>query len=307
MNTDTPEDDPAGKVEKINLDTQSNNIEGDEMPLINEISIEKITKKEINESQKQLIESSQSSLQEASLEEQQERNENHPEIGRNVENRDTGVAKIEDEDNFTSESHHEEPKINEKIVLGVLEAILFASDEPLSLKEIRQLFERDEFKSLNFEITLLEDFVEKIIEKYKYDTFCYELREIAGGYQFFTKPYFGEFVRVAIQAKERRKLSKAALETLSIIAYRQPITKAEIEYIRGVSCDYAIHKLLDKTLIEPGGRAELPGRPLLYKTSQVFLEYFGLKSIQELPKLKELLTENEIPKELFQTAPLAAE
>jgi len=114
---------------------------------------------------------------------------------------------------------------------GVIESILFASDEPISLKELRHLFERDDFRALNFDVGLLNDVIDNIISKYKSDTFCYELKEIAGGYQFFTKPQFGDYVRIAIQAKERRKLSKAALETLSIIAYRQPITKAEVEYI----------------------------------------------------------------------------
>jgi segregation and condensation protein B len=129
--------------------------------------------------------------------------------------------------------------------------------------------------------------------RYHSKDYAFELRAVGGGYQFYSKTEFAPFVRSLLVIRENKKLSRAALETLSIVAYRQPITKAEIEYIRGVNCDYAMQKLLEKQLVEPAGRADLPGKPLLYRTTHFFFEYFGINSIEDLPKLKEFKTDEE--------------
>ena len=181
-----------------------------------------------------------------------------------------------------------------------LEAIIFVSDEPVTVKDIIQLLDRPEFQIWELNESEIETFFQKLVEKYSSPEFGYELRKVAHGYQFFTKTDYSVFARIAVQSKDRKKMSKASLETLALVAYRQPVTKAEIEYIRGVNSDYAIHKLIDKELIEPAGRSDLPGKPLLYKTTQQFLEYFGLNSLQDLPKLKEILSDEQIPAELLE-------
>lgn len=142
--------------------------------------------------------------------------------------------------------------------------------------------------------TLDEQLVEQVLkdleEKFKSDIFAFELRVIGGGYQFFTKPEYHNTVSVLIGQKEKRRLSTAALETLSIIAYRGPVTKVECEKIRGVNCDYSVEKLLEKELIEVAGRMEdSVGKPIIYKVTQNFLDYFGINSTHELPKLKDIL------------------
>jgi segregation and condensation protein B len=111
--------------------------------------------------------------------------------------------------------------------------------------------------------------------------------EIAGGYQFLTKGAYHNTVGVYLKQTMKKRLSRSALETLSIIAYKQPVTKSELERIRGVNCDYAIQKLLEKELVAIQGRSDGPGRPLLYGTSDKFMDYFGLKSLDDLPKPKE--------------------
>jgi len=117
-----------------------------------------------------------------------------------------------------------------------------------------------------------------------------ELRAIAGGYMFMTKPIYHRIIGDFLKITSKKKLTKAALETLSIIAYKQPITKSEIESIRGVNADYAVQKLLEKELVEIEGRADSPGRPLLYATSTKFLNHFGIEGTNDLPKLKEFET-----------------
>ncbi|MCL4106257.1 UNVERIFIED_CONTAM: hypothetical protein GTU68_061099 [Idotea baltica] len=134
----------------------------------------------------------------------------------------------------------------------------------------------------------LDSLLVSLAEKYQADGFVFELRQIDGGYQFYTKRDYYTYVRQAALEKNKRKLSRASMETLSIVAYRQPVTKTEIEFIRGVNCDYAVRKLLDGKLIEIRGRSEAAGRPLLYGTSPYFMEYFGLNDVKDLPKLDEI-------------------
>ena len=166
-----------------------------------------------------------------------------------------------------------------------IEALIFASDKPVSLKEIvvclRTVGQVDISKKD------VEKYIEKITNKYAADNFAIQINKIANGYLFMTKADYHETLTEHLKLSSKKKLSTSALETLSIIAYKQPVTKSEMESIRGVNCDYSVQKLLEKELVEITGRKDGPGKPLLYGTSIKFMNYFGLKSIDDLPKLRE--------------------
>lgn len=133
--------------------------------------------------------------------------------------------------------------------------------------------------------------IQRIEEKYQAEEFSFQLFKAAGGYQFLTKPAYQASIGIMLKQQSKKRLSTSAMETLSIIAYKQPISKTEIENIRGVNCDYAVQKLLDKNLIEITGKAETIGRPMLYGTTTKFMEYFGINDISELPTPKEFVAE----------------
>ena len=171
---------------------------------------------------------------------------------------------------------------------SIIEAILFAAEAPMKPEQLIELFKEDDFEGITLDESLLEVIIEGLEEKYKDDRFVFELRRIDGGFQLFTKRVYYPYIRHAALVKNQKKLSKASLETLSIIAYRQPISKTEVEFVRGVNCDYAVRKLLDKNLIEIRGRSEAAGRPLLYGTTPHFMEYFGINSIKDLPRIDEV-------------------
>lgn len=136
--------------------------------------------------------------------------------------------------------------------------------------------------------------IQRIEEKFSAEEFSFQLFKAAGGYQFLTKPAYQASIGIMLKQQSKKRLSTSAMETLSIIAYKQPISKTEIENIRGVNCDYAVQKLLDKGLIEITGKAETIGRPMLYGTTQKFMEYFGINDLLELPVPKEFTSENSI-------------
>jgi segregation and condensation protein B len=171
---------------------------------------------------------------------------------------------------------------------SIIEAILFAAEAPMKPEQLIELFKEDDFEGITLDESLLEVVIEGLEEKYKDERFVFELRRIDGGFQLFTKRAYYPYIRHAALVKNQKKLSKASLETLSIIAYRQPISKTEVEFVRGVNCDYAVRKLLDKNLIEIRGRSEAAGRPLLYGTTPHFMEYFGINSIKDLPRIDEV-------------------
>ncbi len=174
-----------------------------------------------------------------------------------------------------------------------IEALIFASETPLTLQEITQCITA--LTGEEYERDFLEDKLAALQQKYLQNSFPFHIVKIANGYQFLTKEAYNETVSILLRQRKKKKLSKAALETLSIIAYKQPVTKAHIEHIRGVNCDYAVRKLLEKELVKIKGRSEEVGRPLLYATSDKFMEHFGLNSIRELPKLREFkIEENQI-------------
>ncbi|MEO0340131.1 MAG: SMC-Scp complex subunit ScpB [Bacteroidota bacterium] len=166
-----------------------------------------------------------------------------------------------------------------------IESLIFTADRPISIKEIQSVLQ-DAFET-KFKLEDLEQAIQAIKEKFEEAQFSFQVHEIAEGYQFLSKPAYHNTIGVYLKQKTKRRLSKSALETISIIAYKQPVTKSELERIRGVSCDYAIQKLLEKELVSITGRSEGPGRPLLYGTSDRFMDYFGLKSIRDLPTPKD--------------------
>jgi len=181
-------------------------------------------------------------------------------------------------------------------IIPHVEALIFAADRPLPVLEIVDLL-NNALAFLEDRATLdqVETAIEAIREKYASEFYAFEVRESGGGYQFLTKKDYYQTVAQLNGEKFLKRLSTAALETLAIIAYKQPISKGEIEHIRGVSSDYSIQKLLEKELIVISGRSEeLPGKPLLYATSKAFMDYFGLNSPADLPKLKEVFDEEAI-------------
>ncbi|MGW8424829.1 SMC-Scp complex subunit ScpB [Peribacillus simplex] len=161
---------------------------------------------------------------------------------------------------------------------GILEALLFAAgDEGLSVKQIASVLEITEYQAT--------DIVESLKEEYILDVRGIQVIEIAGVYQMTTKKEHSDYLKRLVETSSTQGLSQAALETLAIIAYKQPITRAEIDEIRGVKTDRPIHTLVTKVLIKEVGRAEGSGRAYLYGTTKEFLDYFGLNSIDELPPL----------------------
>lgn len=177
-----------------------------------------------------------------------------------------------------------------------VEALIFASDKPVSTLEIAELVnnalaDTDEKISLD----QVESALEGIVEKYSADFYPFEVKQTGGGWQFLTRKEFHKTVAQLNGDKFLKRLSAASLETLAIVAYKQPVTKGEIEAIRGVSSDYAVQKLLEKELIIITGRNEkLPGHPLVYSTSRNFMDYFGINSADDLPKIKEVLAEQMV-------------
>jgi len=136
--------------------------------------------------------------------------------------------------------------------------------------------------------------IEKLSSQYQSGEYAFEVNHVGGGYQFMTKPAYQASISILLKQQSKKRLSNSAMETLSIIAYKQPVTKGEMEQIRGVNCDYSVQKLLEKGLIELKGKSESIGRPLLYGTSEQFMEYFGINEINELPTLKDFSTEENV-------------
>lgn len=174
-----------------------------------------------------------------------------------------------------------------------IEALIFASDRPLTTMEITELV-NNAFGFLEDRVSMdqIEAALEGIKEKYASEFYPFEVKQSGGGWQFLTKTDYHKTIAQLNGDKFLKRLSPASLETLAIIAYKQPVTKGEVESIRGVSSDYAVQKLLEKELIVISGRNEkLPGHPLVYATSRNFMDYFGINSSDDLPKIKEVLAE----------------
>ncbi len=171
-----------------------------------------------------------------------------------------------------------------------IEAVIFASEEAVTLQTVRQVTGRDldsaEFQSI----------IEKLNAEYAETGRTFHIHRIAGGYRFLSRPEFSDILKKLLAPNIRRRLSQSILEVLAVIAYNQPVTRGEIQQIRGVSPDYAIDRLLLRGFIEVRGRADSPGKPLQYGTTKEFLDLFHLSSLKDLPKLreiKEILQEHE--------------
>lgn len=170
---------------------------------------------------------------------------------------------------------------------AIIESIIFTAESPLSTDRICDLlteFSREEIRTALAELA----------EYYDMRNGGFELAAVAGGWQFRTRPVFQPFITRQIKAKSS-KFSQSSLETLAIIAYRQPITRAEVEHLRGVDCGGVLKSLLEKRLVRILGKKDIPGRPLIYGTTKEFLEIFGLKDLKSLPTLKEIQALDEAP------------
>ncbi len=162
---------------------------------------------------------------------------------------------------------------------AVIENLLLVSDKPLVLDKLRNFFDR------KYDRETLKTILNEIKEGY--DSSNLQIQEVAGGYQLATRHEYADWIRKFHKADRATRLSKQALDTLSIISYKQPITRMEIDNIRGVDSGGVVKTLLEKNLIRIMGRREVPGKPIMYGTSRKFLEYFGLRSIGDMPSLKE--------------------
>ena len=163
---------------------------------------------------------------------------------------------------------------------NIIESLLFVADEPLTLDKIKDVLEIDDRKTIRKAINELQ-------AEYESRTNAFVLREVAGGFQFRSRPEYVPWIKKLIQPKPSR-LSKAALETLAIIAYKQPIIRSDVEQLRGVDCGGVLRMLLERNLIRVLGRKEIPGRPIIYATTKQFLEVFDLKNLKDLPTPKEI-------------------
>ena len=170
-------------------------------------------------------------------------------------------------------------KINE--IENIVEALLFSSDTPLTLAKLKEIIEKESTKTIR-------QVLNNLMKKYQQSSSALQLIEIAGGFQIVSKEDYFPYIQKLYKGRQAARLTSRALETLAIIAYKQPVTKSEMENIRGVNVDGVIKTLLERNLITIEGRQKAPGNPLLYGTTKYFLEYFGLKNLEALPKLKEI-------------------
>jgi segregation and condensation protein B len=164
---------------------------------------------------------------------------------------------------------------------AIVEALILASPEPLQSRKIVDLLKDTRASEVSQAVAELN-------EKYAQGGLSYRIRELAGGYQFYIMPQYSGYVQELFTRRRKMRLTRAALETLAIIAYRQPATKTEIEHIRGVASDGVIHNLLEKKMITIKGRAKTVGKPLQYGTTDEFLKFFGINSLTDLPKMAEI-------------------
>jgi len=189
-------------------------------------------------------------------------------------------CEIVDEEQAEQDELPQENPDNELTVESVVEAVLFASDEPLTEARLANIVETD--------TKYIRQHINNLNEKYQANNSAFRIEKIAGGCQMLTLSTYNHWLKKLLRVRSDNKLSPAALETLAIIAYKQPIIRADIEAIRGVSVGEVIRSLCYKGLVKIVGRAEVLGRPMLYGTTKKFLEVFGLNSLKDLPKIEEL-------------------
>ena len=163
----------------------------------------------------------------------------------------------------------------------IVEVLIFASDTPISVKQIIEVVDHAKPKEI-------ESVIETLNMEYRESGRSFSVVQVAGGYQMVSRESYSQWIRKLFHKKIKTRLSQAALETLSVVAFKQPVSKPEIEAVRGVNCEGVIHTLLERKLINLAGRGEGPGRPLLYKTTAEFLRYFGINDISDLPRPREI-------------------
>lgn len=170
---------------------------------------------------------------------------------------------------------------------SVIEALIFASPEPISWEKISSVI-RDSEPELELDRPVILKIVEQLNLRFEENDLSFRIEETGGGFTYVTQPRFHPWLSIFQHENAYRKLSQSAIEALAIVAYRQPITKPEVDQIRGVDSGYILRQLLEKMLVKVSGRADSPGKPLLYKTTSHFLKHFGINSVSELPKPREI-------------------
>ncbi|HAW78585.1 MAG TPA: SMC-Scp complex subunit ScpB [Balneola sp.] len=170
---------------------------------------------------------------------------------------------------------------------SVIEALIFASEEPISGQKIKSIIVENE-EQIEISEETVSDFVDKLNTRYDDNGLSFRIERIAKGYTFVTQKKFHYWLSIFQHENAYRKLSQSAIESLAIVAYKQPITKPEVDQIRGVDSGYILRQLMEKALIEVSGRSDSPGKPLLYTTTSHFLRHFGINSVEELPKPREI-------------------
>lgn len=188
----------------------------------------------------------------------------------------------------SSSTKTEGEKLNNNNYKSIVEAMLFASDSPLSLYKISSILK-------DVRPAEVRSIIDELNREYRERNQGFGIREIASGYQMYTLPEYTFWVNQIFDHRKKQRLTQAALETLAIVALKQPLIRSEVEHIRGVNCEGVLHTLLERNLITVVGRERKAGRPLLYGTTKEFLSYFGLKSLEDLPRVEEL--ESLLPEE----------
>jgi segregation and condensation protein B len=173
-----------------------------------------------------------------------------------------------------------------QVYFSIIESLLFASGDPLGIKDIAAIIE--------CEVEFTEEIIDEMVQAYEAEERGLKLISINEEYQLVTKPVNSSYIQKLLKTNTRQSLSQASLETLAIIAYKQPITRISIDEIRGVKSDRAVQTLLDKGLIKESGKMEVPGRPMLFTTTDKFLLYFGLESLNQMPSLEHILDIDDI-------------
>lgn len=173
------------------------------------------------------------------------------------------------------------------LLSSVIEALIFASDEPMPASKVRDIIVENE-EQIELDEEAIDSFVEKLNQRYEENGLSFRIERLGGGYTFVTQKKYHYWLSIFQHENAYRKLSQSAIESLAIVAYRQPITKPEVDQIRGVDSGYILRQLMEKALIEVAGRADSPGKPLLYRTTKHFLRHFGINSVDELPKPREI-------------------
>ncbi len=170
---------------------------------------------------------------------------------------------------------------------SVVEALIFASPEPIAWEKLSSIIHESD-EEIEPDEKVIQRIVDQLNNRYEENDLSFRIEKTGGGYTFITQPRFHPWLSIFQHENAYRKLSQSAIETLAIVAYRQPVTKPEVDQIRGVDSGYILRQLLEKMLVKVSGRADSPGKPLLYKTTDYFLKHFGLNSVTELPKPREI-------------------